>query len=57
MTNISKIFIAIGCLLILLAVVLRITWLPITIATQPIQYISLVILANACLLLAILLKK
>ena len=57
MTIISKLLIGIGCLLILAAVVLRLTWFPIVVATRPIQSISLVILANTTFLLAILFKK
>ena len=57
MTKISKLFIVIGCLLILAAVVLRITWFPIIVATRPIRSISLVILANTAFLLALLFKK
>ena len=57
MTNMSKVFIALGCLLILAAVVLRLTWFPIVVTTRPIQSISLVILANTAFLLALLFKK
>jgi len=57
MTNMPKIFITIGCLLLLLAVFLRITMHPIIIAARTLRPISFVILANTSFLLAILFKK
>ena len=57
MGNVIKLFTVIGCLLLLAAVVLRITWFQIVIAGKPIQAISLVILANTSFLLALLFKK
>ncbi|MBL7081780.1 MAG: hypothetical protein ISS44_04365 [Candidatus Omnitrophica bacterium] len=57
MTNTSKLFIAIGCLLILAGIALRVSLLPIVITGRTIRPISLVILANTSFLLAILFKR
>lgn len=57
MANTTKLFIVIGCLLILIALVLKIAGLPLVIAARPIRPISLVILANTSFLLALLSKK
>ncbi len=54
MTNVSKLFVVIGCLLILVALVLKST---LVIVMMPAKPISLVILANTAFLLAILFKK
>ena len=57
MPNLSKLLVVTGCLLILVAVISRVTWFPIIIAARPIKSISFVILANASFLLALLFKK
>jgi hypothetical protein len=53
----SQFFKSLGIVLILVAVFLRLTGFPVIVSQTPVQSISLVILANTCLLLAILLKK
>ena len=57
MTNMSKIFIILGCILILVAVILRTTMCPIIITARPIKPSSFIILANTAFLLAILFRK
>jgi len=57
MINLTRLFITVGCLLLLLAVVLRITWIPIIVSARPINLLSLVILANTCFILACVFKK
>lgn len=57
MKNMSQFFMGLGIVLILVAVFLRLMGFPVIVSQTPIQSISLVTLANACLLLAILLKK
>lgn len=57
MKNLSKWLVVIGCALLLLAVVSRLTWIPIIVSGKAIKYISLIVLANTCFLLAVLSKK
>lgn len=57
MTKLSRLFLVIGCLLVLLAVILRISSIPVIIVARPIRLVSLLVLANTSLLLAILFKK
>jgi hypothetical protein len=57
MTNLSKLLVVLGCLLLFAGIVVRITWLPIMVTGSPIQSISLVILANTSFILACLFKK
>ncbi len=57
MRKMFKVFVVIGCLLILLGVIMRITHFPIIIATKAVWPINLVILANTSFLLALLFKK
>jgi len=57
MTNATKLFIVIGCLFLLLAVFLRLTWFPIVIAASPLKSGSFLILANTAFLVALLCKK
>ena len=57
MTNLTKMFVAIGCLLLLVAVVLRFAIYPIIIATRPIKPSSLLILANTAFILGVFFKK
>lgn len=53
----SKLFLVIGCLLMLVAGAVRITPFPILISGKVVQSINLVILANTAFILAILFKK
>ncbi len=57
MTKLSKLLVVIGCLLILLAVALRVTMVPMVVAAKAIKPSSALILANTALLLALVLKK
>jgi hypothetical protein len=57
MTNLTKLFLTVGCVLLLVAMVLRITWFPIIVSARPIHYASLLILANTSFILACLFKK
>jgi len=57
MAKVSKVLVVIGCLLILTGVISQFASCPIKITSCYIRPISLVIMANATFLLALLLKK
>jgi hypothetical protein len=57
MTKLSKLLVVVGCLLILLAVALRVTLVPVMVGAKTIKHSSVLILANTALLLALVLKK
>jgi hypothetical protein len=57
MKNMPSFFTALGIVLVLLGIFLRLTNFPIIIGQVPVQSISLIILANTAFLLAIVLKK
>ena len=57
MTKASKVFLVVGCLLMLLAVVSRVTVFQIMITKQQVQYTSFLILSNTAFILALLFKK
>lgn len=58
MTFHTKIFFGLGCVFLLIAIILKITWFPfILISGKPLRPIEMVILANTFFILAILFKK
>lgn len=57
MKGLAKLFVLVGILLIVLACVMRLAWLPIVIAGKPIKASSILILANTSFLFALLSRK
>jgi len=57
MKNLSNFFIVLGCLLILVALILRLTGFSFMVTMKAIKPSSLLILANTSFILAILFKK
>jgi hypothetical protein len=57
MKGLVKLFVLVGILLIVLACIMRLTWLPIVISGKPIKASSLLILANTSFLFALLSRK
>lgn len=57
MTNLTKAFMAIGALLIIIAVVLRVADISLVIAHKALKPASFLILANISFVLAVLFKK
>lgn len=57
MNPVTKFFLGLGCLLLLLAIVMRLAWIPIVITGKPVQAVSVLILANTSFILAILFRK
>jgi hypothetical protein len=57
MKDMPSFFTALGIVLILLGIMLRLTNFPVIVGQVPVQSISMIILANTAFLLAILLKK
>ncbi len=57
MVNVSKMFAVLGFLLILFAILLKLGNAPLMVGTLSVRPISLLVLANTSLILAILLKK
>jgi len=57
MKDMPSFFTALGIVLILFGIVLRLTNFPVMVGQVPVQSISMIILANTAFLLAILLKK
>lgn len=57
MVNVSKMFAVLGFLLILFAILLKLGNAPLMVGTLSVRLISLLVLANTSLILAILLKK
>ena len=57
MTNLTKLFIILGCVLMLVAIFIRVTWLPYMLASRTVKPSSFLILANTALKLALLSKK
>ena len=57
MNNLTKLLIAVGIILILSAVVLRVTMIPIIVSGMKIKPSSMLIVANTAFLLALLTRK
>jgi len=57
MVNVSKMFAVLGFLLILFAIFLKLGNAPLAVGTMSVRLISILVLANTSLILAILFKK